>query len=225
MCLSPARTITMHAKRAIALTGLATGVVLACAAAALADAAPVRPDTSAVERLATCELQPLAARPTAPVAMPALIPCVARPVADDPLANYQRTPLGDWPMPQTVDRDDPWLRLLLLGPRQPLVIDVAVYVDGRPYAHGREAWIDEVLGAAPPDAVADAVPHKSADSADTADATDTPKVVETPTVATVSAQVRHAPTMHERLLRYVATVGPNVDRKEIYWLSAGWGGG
>ena len=64
---------------------------------------------------------------------------------DDPLANYARTPLGDWQMPVEVDRDDPWLRFVLFAIKRPVVIDVAVFVDGKPYADGREAWIDGVL--------------------------------------------------------------------------------
>jgi hypothetical protein len=50
-------------------------------------------------------------------------------------------------MPATVERDDPWLRLLLVGPKRPIVIDLAVLIDGRPFRASREAWIDELLAA------------------------------------------------------------------------------
>ncbi len=66
-------------------------------------------------------------------------------VVDDPLANYQRTPLGDWQMPVAVDREDPWLRFVVFAVRRPVVVDLAVFVDGKPYSDGREAWIDGVL--------------------------------------------------------------------------------
>ena len=33
----------------------------------------------------------------------------------------------------------------LLGPKRPVVIDLAVFIDGRPFRESREAWIDELL--------------------------------------------------------------------------------
>ena len=72
---------------------------------------------------------------------------VSRP-ADDPLTNYQRTPLGDWPVPAEADRNDPWLRLVLLSRKRPVVIDLAVFIDGKSFRESREAWIDDVIAGA-----------------------------------------------------------------------------
>ncbi len=41
----------------------------------------------------------------------------------------------------------------------------------------------------------------------------------------VAAQARRAPDMRERLLAYVSTPGPAVDRRELRWLVAEWGFG
>jgi len=165
----------------------------------------------------------------------------SRPVADDPLASYQRTPLGDWQMHGDVDRTDPWLRFLLLGPKRPLVIDAAVYVDGIPYSDGREAWIDDALSAKPADPAPSAEytqplagDVRSASTAAPGTKPDAPNPTELNTktvVATVksepkvAARVRHAPTMRERLQSYLATTGPTVERKEIRWLITEWGFG
>ena len=117
------------------------------AAIARAESPPGRPDLSSTDSIATCKLQTLRAEPEPRYEQPAVLYMIRRP-AEDPLANYERTPLGDWQMPADADRDDPWLRLLLIGPKRPVVIDLAVFIDGKSFRDKREAWIDDVLTAA-----------------------------------------------------------------------------
>jgi Ca2+-binding EF-hand superfamily protein len=46
-----------------------------------------------------------------------------------------------------VDRDDPIERILLLTPRAPLVVEVSMTIDGKPFRHPREKMVDEMLAA------------------------------------------------------------------------------
>ncbi|MGE3637827.1 MAG: hypothetical protein AB7G28_04660 [Pirellulales bacterium] len=163
----------------------------------------------------------------------------AAPAAGDPLANYQRTALGDWQMASHVDRNDPWIRLVLLAAR-PVVIDVAIFIDGKPYTDGREAWIDDVLK--PPATAAKAAEKQIAAQAtdrdskattkgkvDTAEKADTKEKKTIAAAATddtkVAAESRKAPSMRERVNDYVSSAGAAVDRSEIRWLIAEWGFG
>jgi EF hand len=232
----PAATLTER----VAMLACAVAALLAMAVSPAGDTKFDRPDPRTEQHLASCQLQSLR-KPARQPMLDGVQFMPTQPVADDALANYQRTPLGDWQMPEEVDRTNPWLRFLLLGPTRPLVIDVAVYVDGKPYADGRETWIDEALSdkQAAPDAPAEpaAPPAGDVPSPNTAALDTKPTQPESTepkakkVVATVqsepmvAAQVRHAPTMRERLQRYLATAGPTVDRKAIRWLIAEWGFG
>ena len=110
-----------------------------------------RPALEGVQPVATCGLQSLAERKDDSM-MRQQVLYTLEPPPQNPLDNYERTPLGDWRMPASVDRGDPWQRLLLLGPKRAVVIDLAVFIDGRPFRESREAWIDELLTPAPADA-------------------------------------------------------------------------
>jgi hypothetical protein len=198
-----------------------------------AAAAPPRPDLNAATPIATCKLQTLATAPEPAYDRPPVLYSLQRP-ADDPLANYERTPLGDWRMPTEADRDDPWLRVLLFGPKRPVVIDLAVFIDGRPFREKREAWLDAVLAAAktPADGAGnkkdEAAGTSEADAASVSDASEAPVSEENPSRlddSTVAAQARQAPTMRDRLLNYLATSGGDVQREELHWLLAEWGAG
>lgn len=59
-----------------------------------------------------------------------------------PLDQYQRGFGSQWRVPAEVDADDPNLRLLLLAPTGPVILDVAVYINGQPFRAIRERWID-----------------------------------------------------------------------------------
>jgi hypothetical protein len=66
----------------------------------------------------------------------------------DPLVNYERTPLGDWPMLAEAERTDPWLRVVLLSRKRPLVIDLALLIDGKSFRDKRESWVEEIVASA-----------------------------------------------------------------------------
>jgi hypothetical protein len=115
-----------------------------CSPAARGETIVQRPVLEGAKPVATCSLQTLPER--AENTMPQqVVLYTLPPPPENPLENYERTPLGDWRMPASVDRNDPWLRLLLLEPKRPVVIDLAVFIDGRPFRESREAWIDELL--------------------------------------------------------------------------------
>jgi hypothetical protein len=116
-----------------------------CAAGARTDAAPTRPDVNTDNPIARCKLQSVAAGETAtPMPAPVNIYGVPRPM-DDPLANYERTELGNWRMPGDAELTDPWIRLLVVGPRRPVLVDLAAFIDGKTFRQAREAWIDDLL--------------------------------------------------------------------------------
>ena len=130
-------------------------------------------------------------------------------------------------MPASVDRADPWLRLLLVGRKRPSVIDLAVFVDGQPFRAAREAWIDTLLqqaeGNKPP---APLGTKSTAAASQAATAEGKPSAAEEPAAPPgISIQSRRAPTMSERLSSYLAANGGTVDRDEIRWLIAEWGSG
>jgi len=103
-----------------------------------------RPDLGTAKPLATSKLQVVAA----PEAQPTMLAGDGLDVpqaAAKGLFNYLRSARGEWQIPAGVSRDDPWNRLLLLAPKRPIVIDLAVFIDGKPYREARETWIDEAL--------------------------------------------------------------------------------
>lgn len=63
----------------------------------------------------------------------------------DQLANYARGADGQWQIPRQVDRSNPWVRLMVLGPQRPTIIDMAIYVEGEPYTAAREELIDRLM--------------------------------------------------------------------------------
>jgi hypothetical protein len=128
---------------------------MACSAATVrAEISPPRPELDAVKPIASCQLQTLASDSNVNNMPEQLIVYSLQAPPDDPLANYERTPLGDWYKPAASGRDDPWLRFLLITPDRPLVVDLAVFIDGKPFRNAREAWIDDVFAAAKPVAAA-----------------------------------------------------------------------
>jgi hypothetical protein len=234
----------MHHGR-ILLLSLFTAIAFS-ASPLRAETAPNRPDLSSVKPIATCKLQSITDETAPPVMMLSEFTYVAAP-PDEPLANYERSELGNWRMPADAELTDPWIRLLVVTPKRPLVIDVAVFVDGKTFRQAREAWIDDML--ANPESAPTQVPvtdessgNKTAEPAGTySDATASKADVEPATsddadvkkdkekdeetVPGVKAQARQAPKMRERLANYLAANGANVDRDEVHWLIAEWGSG
>jgi hypothetical protein len=166
-------------------------------------AAPPRPDLNTAATIATCKLQSLPANPQ-PTYDRTTVLYSPQPLPDDPLANYQRTPLGDWQMPAEADRNDPWLRLFVFAPKRPVIMDLAVFVDGKSFREKREAWVDEVLTAAKtpagPDAASGNNPAVEPGTNGTYEASDNgppageKKDVEKAQPTGVAAQARQAPT-------------------------------
>ena len=65
--------------------------------------------------------------------------------SEDPLAVYARNQDEEWAIPEHVDRQDPWVRLLLLLPSRPVVVHIAVELEGQPFRAAREKWIDALI--------------------------------------------------------------------------------
>jgi hypothetical protein len=68
-----------------------------------------------------------------------------QPPVDDSLSNYSRGSDGQWPIPTLVDRNNPSVKLLVLGPHQPTLLELAIHLEGQPFTAAREKLIDELL--------------------------------------------------------------------------------
>jgi hypothetical protein len=119
-------------------------VTVLCATAAHAAPPAGRPDLATAKPIVACKLQTLATKKPEPDDFANAMLYTGRPV-EDPLSNYERTSLGDWPMLGAGERTDPWIRLVLLSRKRPVVIDLAVLIDGRSFRDKRDAWIDELV--------------------------------------------------------------------------------
>jgi|GEM_PF-1258975 len=174
---------------------------------------------------------------------------------EDPLALYTRTHDGEWLIPVEVDREDPWLRLLVLEPSGPTIVDVAVEINGQPYRSAREQWIDKLLKEAkaaflartgvttveasgnidttsPAIQESDATESQKTTTDSTAKATESAETEQAnPEVPMVSAQSRRTKTLSQRLINILAidqtSEGSNgpADRERVRWLLAEWTGG
>jgi len=164
-----------------------------------------------------------------------VVPMVNAPVVDDPLSYYSRQIDGQWFIPLTVDRKDPWVRLLVLGPDQPLLVDIALMVDGQSHRGAREEWIDLLLDqarkksliagaldASTEDGLVN-VEKTEEDNSEDVDAVEDESDEEE--VPTTEVRRRKAPTVVQRLINYLAAEGAGEDREEIRWLIAEWAGG
>ena len=175
-----------------------------------------------------------------------------RPEQEDPLSFYSRTQDGEWRIPAEVNADDPWVRLLMLGPGQPTIIDVAIELNQQPYRAAREGWIDRLLAEAKAtflvragSATADAVGINHVESTDTdektaaaegttaavaasEDSAEAPNDVPPESdaaVPMVKVQRRQASTLFKRLINYLAADQSTAEREEVRWLLAEWTGG
>src|SRR5258705_10390858 len=88
--------------------------------ATAAHAAPPagRPDLATTKPIVACKLQTLAVKRPEPDELRNAMLYTGRPV-EDPLSNYERTSLGDWPMLAAGERNDPLLRLGRLSRKRP----------------------------------------------------------------------------------------------------------
>jgi Ca2+-binding EF-hand superfamily protein len=186
------------------------------AAIAVSHGAPPRPDLAKAP-LATAKLQTMAQNAAPPAQMANAVLYATQPAAENPMANYQRTALGDWPAMANVDREDPWVRFLLLAPARPVIVDVAAFIDGKPFREAREAWIDDVLkeGEALDSPAPSIVPAAATEAAAEPPAAE----------STVEVERRVRPTIRSRVLNYIAASVEPVAREEVRWLIAEWGSG
>lgn len=175
-------------------------------------APPPRPSVDATP-IAACDLQLVGARSLTARA-PASAEVASVRSTTDVLANYEPSSSTDRQRDGDVDAGDPWIRLLIAGRRGPVVVDVAVFIDGQPFRAAREAWIDELMQQAAAEGGPEGGPSSDAVAPGGASAGE---VVATP--------ARGAPTNVERLRTYLAVAGPDVDRRETRWLIDQWGSG
>jgi hypothetical protein len=219
-------------------------VIVLSGASAYAAPPEGRPDLKIAKPIVACKLQTLAAKRQQPKMPVNAIIYTGRPV-EDPLSNYERTSLGDWPMLAAAERSDPWLRLVLLSRKRPVVIDLAVLIDGKSFRDKRDSWIDELVSTKPaehkppakeatkalgnkkPELAGTKSPVKATETAaakEDAAKKDTKKAK--PDMGpTTEAQSRLVPTMRDRLADYLTTNKSRIDREELRWLIAAWGAG
>jgi len=177
-----------------------------------------------------------------------------QPEQEDSLSFYARTQDGEWHIPSQVDRDDPWVRLLVLSPGKPALVEFAIELNGKPFRTVREAWIDQLqakakavflvrTGVATVEAIAAAAleknNEKNSGKNNATKNTDTPKndtsaaskdAVEDEdkagdAVPMVAAQRREAQTASRQLINYLAANQSTADREEVRWLLAERTGG
>ncbi|NOZ41002.1 MAG: hypothetical protein GXP24_12375 [Planctomycetes bacterium] len=149
--------------------------------------------------------------------------------AEDPLSFYVRTQDGEWQIPAQVNRDDPWVRLLILSPVRPTIVDVAIEINQHSFRAAREQWIDQLLAEAKT-AFLVREGEANPEVVETTESSDairpTKKNEEIPMVA---AQSRMTRTLFKRLVNYLAADPSIVDheasREELRWLLAEWTGG
>ena len=106
------------------------------------------PTVNTAKPIATCKLQSLAAREPATTRCRSGQCCMR--FSRRPTIRWRTTSVRRWAIGRCrrdADRSDPWLRLLLLAPKRPVVVDLAVFIDGKPFRESREAWIDDLLDA------------------------------------------------------------------------------
>jgi Ca2+-binding EF-hand superfamily protein len=95
--------------------------------------------------LAECAVIELAGK-TADYEMPENVVLNAyQPPVDDSLSNYSRGYDGQWAIPTNVDRSNPTVKLLVLGPHQPTLIELSILLEGKPFTAAREKLIDELV--------------------------------------------------------------------------------
>ena len=220
-----------------------------CATVVRAEPPEGRPHLATAKPLVVCKLQTLAVKKPESDELANAMLDTGRTV-DDPLSNYERTSLGDWPMLAAGERTNPWLRLVLLSRKRPIVIDLAVVIDGKSFRDKRDAWIDDLVstptpterrppendiskekGNKKPEPVGTKPLAKRSQSAtvktdaaneDKKDGKTEDKAYSGPTT---SAKTRQVPAMRDRLADYLAMNKMRVDREELGWLIAAWGAG
>ena len=96
------------------------------------------------EPLAECDVRPRKVQ-SEPATEQMSVVYTLSPLSSDPLDNYARSRTGDWQISSATDDSDPWVRLLVLTPERPVLVDLAVLADSRSFRKARENWIELLL--------------------------------------------------------------------------------
>lgn len=201
--------------------------------------------------LAEVKVQPLNA-PKEPEYDEPNVQTMYQPLAEDPLSFYSRTQDGEWQIPPQVNPKDPWVRILILSPQRPALVDVAIDINQKPFRAAREEWIDKLLSEAKEtyllrtgEAAADAAGIKVEAPVEEQVAESKVRVEDAPIedsvseesseesvaldtgeeVAMVKAQARKTSSLFKRLINYLAADQATAEREEVRWLLAEWTGG
>ena len=127
--------------------------------------------------------------------------------------NYQRDALAmDWHVPTEVDPHDGRVRCLVLSTHFPVLVDLSITVQEKPFRSIQEAWIDEALAKPAPTEVTKPV-EASKDATSPAPTANSPQ-------ATPEFLKKHS--ARERLLAHVALSPSAVGREEARWLLTQW---
>ncbi len=99
------------------------------------------------EPVAEVDVQSLASSKKIDYAEPNVLTMYQR-EEEDPLSFYVRTQDGEWLIPAQVNPKDSWVRVLILGPDRPTLVDMAIEINNRSFRAAREQWIDKLLAEA-----------------------------------------------------------------------------
>jgi hypothetical protein len=102
-------------------------------------------DALTANPLATTAVQTIAAPEPTNDMPPNVAINLYQPPQDTSLANYSRGIDGQWRIPSQVDSTNPSVKLLVLGPQQPTLIEIAIFLEGEPFTAAREKLIDGLL--------------------------------------------------------------------------------
>ncbi len=201
-------------------------------------------DVQSEKPLATCAVQELKAQADNYEMTQAVVLNGYQQPPDTTLDNYARSADGQWLIPQQVDRTDPNVRLLILGPEQPLLVDIAIFIDGEPFTAAREKLIDDLLDDATVetlvrDAVKVSLPEDVKETEQVAESNsndeesqenksqeeDQGEAKKDPDKPVVDVQQRATRSVAQRLVNYMASADVKADREEVRWLLAEWTGG
>ena len=181
-------------------------------------------------------------------------PMMYQPEAEDPLSLYSRTLDGEWLIPSQSDASDRWIRVLLLTPVTPTIVDIAIDINERPFRAAREVWIDRLLASGESTSIVragvEAAESQQSDEEPVRKDSEAEEIREGATVASgaeespatsndagteladeedavpmVKARSRATNTLFERLVNYLAADQATADREEVRWLLAEWTGG
>ena len=199
--------------------------------------------------LAEIKVQPLST-PSEPEYTEPNAQMMYQPLAEDPLSFYSRTQDGEWQIPPLVNPKDPWVRILMLSPQRPTLVDVAIEINTKPFRAAREEWIDKLLlesketyllrtGEAAAEAAgitedspAEEEVAKSETGGEPGDESEAPDssnesvaLDAAEEVPMVKAQARKTSSLFKRLINYLAADQATAEREEVRWLLAEWTGG